>query len=83
MAFGLCKYKNAFGKLNTGIHSYKIGGVSVLDFGVAAIAAYLLSLLLRTPFWITFILFFILGIIIHRMFCVRTTVDKWLFPNAK
>ena len=67
----LCKYKNAFGKLGTGIHSYKIRGVSVLDFGVAAIAAYLLSLLLRTPFWITFILFLILGIIIHRMFCVR------------
>jgi hypothetical protein len=82
MAFGLCKYKNAFGKLNTGIHSYKIGGVSVLDFGVAAIAAYLLSLLLRTNFLTTLILFLILGIIIHRMFCVRTTVDKWLFPNA-
>ena len=83
MAFELCKYKNAFGKLGTGIHSYKIGGISVLDFGVAAIAAYILSLILRKPFWITFILFLILGIIVHRMFCVRTTVDKWLFPNAK
>ena len=80
MALGLCKYKDAFGKLGTGIHSYKIGGVSELDFGVAAIAAYLLSLLLRTNFLTTFILFLILGIIVHRMFCVRTTVDKWLFP---
>jgi hypothetical protein len=26
---------------------------------------------------------FISGIIIHRLFCVRTTVDKLLFPNAK
>jgi hypothetical protein len=26
---------------------------------------------------------FILGIIFHRLFCVRTTVDKLLFPNAK
>lgn len=83
MVFGLCKYKNAFGKLNTGIHSYKIGGISVLDFGVAAIAAYILSLLLRTQFLQTFILFLILGIIVHRMFCVRTTVDKFLFPGAK
>lgn len=80
MVFGLCKYKDAFGKIGTGIHSYRIGGVAVLDFGVAAIAAYILSLLLRTNFLTTFIVFLILGIIIHRMFCVRTTVDKWLFP---
>ena len=80
MAFGLCKYKDAFGKLGTGIHSYKIGGISVLDFGVTAIVAYILSLLFRTSFWYTFILFFIFGIIVHRMFCVRTTLDKWLFP---
>jgi hypothetical protein len=26
---------------------------------------------------------FILGIIVHRMFCVRTGVDRMLFPNAK
>jgi hypothetical protein len=26
---------------------------------------------------------FILGIILHRMFCVRTTVDRLVFPNVK
>ena len=83
MVFGLCKYKNAFGKLNTGIHSYKIGGISILEFGVAASAGYILSFILRTRFVQTIILFLILGRIIHRMFCVRTTVDKFLFPGAK
>jgi hypothetical protein len=24
-----------------------------------------------------------LGIILHRIFCVRTTIDKLLFPNQK
>ena len=59
MVFGLCKYKDAFGKIGTGIHSYRIGGIAVLDFGVTAIAAYILSLIFRTNFWYTFILFFI------------------------
>jgi len=80
--FGLCKYKDAFGKLGTGVHSYKIGGVSVLDFGVAALAAYILALIIKKPFTPTLIFMLILGIIVHRMFCVRTTVDKFLFPST-
>jgi hypothetical protein len=24
----------------------------------------------------------LIGIISHRAFCVRTTVDKWVFPNV-
>ena len=78
----LCKYKNGFGPLGTGIHSYRIHNVAFLDFGVTAIGAYILSKILRTPFLYTFIGLFILGIIIHRLLCVRTTIDKFLFPNA-
>jgi hypothetical protein len=26
---------------------------------------------------------FLSGIILHRAFCVRTTIDKFLFPNVK
>jgi len=32
-------------------------------------------------FLYTAICLFILGIILHRLFCVRTTVDKILFPK--
>jgi hypothetical protein len=24
---------------------------------------------------------FLLGIVLHRLFCVRTTIDKFLFPR--
>jgi len=71
-----------FGKLGTGIHSYRIYNIAYLDFVVTAIGAYILSKILDTPFLYTLIGFFILGIIIHRLFCVRTTIDKFLFPNA-
>jgi len=78
-----CPYKNLFGYLGTGIHSYRIYNIAYLDILVAVIVAFILSRILRTPFLYTLIVFLILGIIIHRVLCVRTTVDKWLFPNAK
>ena len=28
------------------------------------------------------IVLFVLGIILHRVFCVRTTIDKLLFPTS-
>ena len=83
MVLGLCKYKDAFGKLGTGIHSYRLFNIAIFDFGVAAAAAFVLSIILKTNFIKTYIAFLILGIIIHRMFCVRTTIDKLLFPWIK
>ena len=52
---GLCKYKDAFGKLGTGIHSYRIFDIAVLDFGVTAIVAYLISLSSGVRFVYSFI----------------------------
>ena len=75
----LCDYKNAFGKIGTGIHSYRIMDVAVLDFGVTAIVAYLITLATGIRFVYTFIGFFITGIFVHRLFCVRTTIDKLIF----
>ena len=79
----LCKYKNIFGELGKGIHSYRILNIAYMDVIATIAAAYLLSKLLKTPFFYTLIVFFIIGIILHRLFCVRTTIDKFLFPNAK
>ena len=79
----LCPYKNAFGKLGTGIHSYRIIDIAVLDFGVTAIVAYIITLISGVKFVYSFIGLFLVGILIHRLFCVRTTLDKLIFPNAK
>lgn len=78
---GLCKYKDAFGKIKTGIHSYRIFDVAVLDFGVTAIVAYLISLITGARFLYSFIGLFIMGIFVHRLFCVKTTVDKLIFGD--
>ena len=78
----LCKYKNALGEVNKGIHSYKFMGISMVDVILTIIAAFLISYFFKISFFYTSISLFVLGIVLHRLFCVRTTIDKLLFPNV-
>lgn len=77
----LCKYKNALGVPGKGIHSYRVFGVAIADVIMTIIGAILISFFFKTNLTYTIISLFILGIFLHRLFCVRTTVDKVLFPN--
>lgn len=82
--FGLCKYKNFIGEPNTGSHKWlRIFDISMSDVFVVIIGATILAYLMKWNIPRTILGMFILGIIIHRLFGVRTTVDKWLFPNVK
>lgn len=76
----LCKYKNIFGKPNTGLHSFRLFGVAMFDVLLTIIAAVVISYIFKFSLLYTTITLFILGIILHRLFCVRTTIDKLLFP---
>ena len=78
----LCKYKNALGKPNEGVHSYRFMGVAIVDTVMTVVAAYFISYKFKKPFGITLLSLFILGIILHKLFCVRTTIDKVIFPNS-
>lgn len=78
----LCKYKNLFGEPGIGIHSFRIFNISVLDVLVVLLAALIISKLCGFSLKWTTIILFIVGIIVHRLLCVRTTVDKFLFPYA-
>jgi len=75
----LCKYKNIFGKPNEGIHSYRIFNLAIVDILATIFASFLISYFCKISFFYTCIFLFILGIILHRLFCVRTTIDKILF----
>lgn len=75
----LCQYKDILGKPNIGIHSYRIFNVSIVDTLLTVIVAFLISYFFKYNFLITLFVLFLSGIIIHRLFCVRTTVDKLLF----
>jgi len=75
----LCKYKNALGIPGKGIHSYRFMGVAIADVIMTIIASIIISKIFNISFLYTCVFLFILGIILHRLFCVRTTIDKLLF----
>lgn len=77
----LCKYKDILGKPNQGIHSYRLFGVAIADVTMTIVAAFIFSKIFHYNFWYTLIILFLLGIFLHHIFCVRTTIDKLLFPN--
>jgi RsiW-degrading membrane proteinase PrsW (M82 family) len=89
---GLCKYKNIFGAPNTGVHSYRIFNIAIVDALVVFIIAIVITMIWyrytkskskkNKKYWIfviTLISLFILGIFAHWLFCVDTTVHKYLF----
>lgn len=75
----LCKYKDALGKPNKGIHKYRIFNIAIVDVIMTIIGAWIISWIFNFSFWITLLILFLLGIILHRIFCVKTTVDNILF----
>ena len=75
----LCKYKNALGVPEKGIHSYRFFGVAIMDVIMTVIGAYMISYFYNYSFIYTLLFLFVLGIILHRLFCVKTTIDKFLF----
>ena len=77
----LCKYANLFGQPGQQAHSIRFGNLAVVDIVLTVIVAWATSKYFNLSFPLTLITFFILGIIAHRLFCVRTQVDKYLFPN--
>ena len=87
----LCKYANALGEPGKGVHSIRVFNIAVVDVLFTIILALVFALFfkyaikLEATFTIIFIInlvsLFILGIILHKIFCVRTTIDKILFKN--
>ena len=77
----LCNYSKLFGEVGKGIHSYRIFNIAIIDVIMTFIGAYLLQLFIftNTSYYKIVLSLFLLGIILHRLFCVRTTIDELLF----
>ena len=69
-----------FGKPNEGIHSLRIFDIAIIDFMGTIFGAWFISYIFKLNFLYLLIIFFLLGILAHRIFGVRTTLDKLLFP---
>ena len=87
----LCKYKNLFGEPRTGIHSLRIPIIDVgfydvlftvlLGLFIAIFPIFFFKTNIKNTIIISQIFVFLLGIVVHRIFCVRTRVDQLLFKE--
>jgi glycerol uptake facilitator-like aquaporin len=80
-----CQYKDIFGKSDEGLHAYRIKYIDVA--AVDLIMTFVLGFIIwffatnRQGFSQIMVILLLLGIISHRLFCVRTKVDRCLFPD--
>lgn len=86
MSNPLCQYKNIFGKPGEGLHQYRIPllDIAIVDVVATIIVAYLLSYLCKymkykCTFLHALVFLILLGIVMHRLFCVETKVDQVIF----
>jgi uncharacterized membrane protein YcaP (DUF421 family) len=68
-----------FGRPNEGVHSYRIFDLAIVDIIMTIIGAFIISKIFKINFILILVILFIIGIILHRLFCVNTTINKFIF----
>jgi hypothetical protein len=78
-ASGLCVYRNSLGIPGKGVH-FHVGGFAIMDIiGTICIAWVISRIIPEWSFTTVVVIAFLLGIILHRLFCVNTTIGKIFF----
>jgi hypothetical protein len=76
-----CKYKDIFGKPSEGVHSIRLFDLAVIDVIMVIIGGLFIAYYFNYNKYKVIGILFLIGIISHRLFCVRTTIDKLLFND--
>ena len=77
------KYSEIFGKPNTGFHSFRVFDIAILDLLGTILISGLISVSFNFNFLIVLIFLLVLGILLHRLFCVNTTINKLIFGEVQ
>ena len=75
----LSKYKNVFGAPGTGVHKYKFKGTAIVDYFLTIAGAFIITYFTDIPLVITTIGLFLIGIVLHYLFGIKTQVLKFIF----
>lgn len=81
----LCKYHNLFGEPDKGVHSYRFFGFALVDTVMTVIGALVLYKIFGNgrDAWAWLLGLFLVGIVVHRLFCVNTALNVKLFGPVK
>lgn len=74
-----CPRRDMFGKVKEGVHSTRIFGFAAFDTIGTIVLAYIFARLTGTSFLGMFIILMLLGLILHRVYCVESTLTKAVF----
>ena len=76
-----CQYKDLLGKPREGRHKYRIPvlDIALFDTLLTVLLALVVSRLFKIPLLPSLVICFLTGIVLHRSFCVKTTIDKTIF----
>ena len=73
-----CKYSDIFGKPKKGVHSYRLFGVAIVDFGLTILIGILIGLYFNYYIPYVCLILLALGVLFHYLFCVKTTFNRLL-----
>jgi hypothetical protein len=77
----LCKYRDIFGKPREGLYAYRIFDIAIIDVILTIILAYIISIWYKYNFLICTLILFLIGIISHWLFCVKTSINNFILNN--
>ena len=79
----LCKYAHIFGKEKEGVHAIRVFDIAIIDMLLTILASWFIAKYTKTNVVIVFIALLLVAIVMHRMFCVNTTINKYIFGVVK
>lgn len=68
----LCQYKNIFGEPRKGVHSIRLFDFAIVDILLTIVVALFIAYIFKTSFLFTLLSLFIVGELLHILFCVET-----------
>jgi len=74
-----CSYRHIFGVEGQGIHSVRIFDVALVDLLMTLLVGVFISYYFSYDIYLTWFVLLVLGIIFHRLFCVNSTINKFIF----
>lgn len=82
----LCQFRDVLGKPRKGIHSLRIFNIAIVDLILTLCLAkfnqVFFQKLFPYPYWVWLVVTLFMAIILHRVFCVNTTINIALFGKV-
>ncbi len=77
----LCQYSDIFGKPKEGVHSLRFLNMAFVDLALTILGAYIIARYYSYNVLVVFGMLMIASVLIHRLFCVSTTLTNLVFKN--